>query len=113
MKWFSKGLLSQPMIARMGDWLWPSWRKPWDPEAPGIPGRTSWRRAGRRTPFREDGARILVSIAPAQIERARAVATAHGVPLTPIGITGGEKAIVEGHFDLELFDDSVRMGWRI
>ena len=79
------------------------------PESPGF--RVELPGAGRADErlFGEDGARILVSIAPEHIDEARTIAASHGVPLTPIGRTGGTQAIINGHFTLDL--SAIRSAW--
>jgi phosphoribosylformylglycinamidine synthase len=52
--------------------------------------------------FGEDASRILVSYAPAQAERVKAICAAAGVPCEEIGEVGGAKLILEGLLDAPL-----------
>jgi len=52
--------------------------------------------------FSESAARAVVSVAPAQLDRVRALAAHHGVPVAALGITGGSALEVTGSFEVGL-----------
>ncbi|QZY28850.1 phosphoribosylformylglycinamidine synthase subunit PurL [Nocardioides coralli] len=59
--------------------------------------------------FAESTARALVTVTDELADRLVALAGTHGVPVTPIGTTGGDALVVEGHFDVPL--DELRQAW--
>ena len=50
--------------------------------------------------FSESTARALVTVTDEQADALVALAQRHGVPVTPLGRTGGDTISVEGAFDL-------------
>jgi phosphoribosylformylglycinamidine synthase len=59
--------------------------------------------------FAESTARALVTVTDELADRFVALAGTHGVPVTPIGATGGDALVVEGLFDVPL--DELRRAW--
>jgi phosphoribosylformylglycinamidine synthase subunit PurL len=59
--------------------------------------------------FSESASRAIVSVAPADEDRLRELASAHAVPLTRIGETGGPRAVIEHAVDLTVAELSD--GW--
>ncbi|HET7682350.1 MAG TPA: phosphoribosylformylglycinamidine synthase subunit PurL [Marmoricola sp.] len=59
--------------------------------------------------FSESAARALVTVRPGDTDRLVALAQEHGVPLTPLGETGGAVLAVEGQFDIPLTE--LREAW--
>ena len=59
--------------------------------------------------FSESTARVLVTVPDGDAERLVALAGRHGVPLTALGITGGDTIAVDGQFDLPLHE--LRAAW--
>ena len=59
--------------------------------------------------FSESGARVLVTVAPSDADRLAELSERHGVPVTPLGETGGDSIIVQGEFSAPL--DELRAAW--
>lgn len=59
--------------------------------------------------FAESTARAIVTVPTAALAELRTLAERHGVPLTEIGVTGGDSLAVEGQFDLDLTE--LRTAW--
>ncbi len=59
--------------------------------------------------FAESVARAIVTATTDNVDRLTALAESHGVPLTPLGRTGGEQISVEGEFDLDVAE--ARAAW--
>jgi phosphoribosylformylglycinamidine synthase len=60
--------------------------------------------------FSESAARALVTVTVEQADALVALAEQHGVPLTPLGRTGGDTISVEGAFDLPVAE--AKAAWR-
>jgi phosphoribosylformylglycinamidine synthase len=60
--------------------------------------------------FSESTARALVTVTDEQADALVALAQRHGVPLTPLGRTGGDTISVEGSFDLPVAE--AKAAWR-
>jgi phosphoribosylformylglycinamidine synthase len=54
--------------------------------------------------FGEAGSRVILAVAPADEPAVRALAAAHGVPITALGTTGGDRLVVAGLLDRALTD---------
>ena len=69
---------------------------------------------GRRRPFvalfSESTARVLVTATDEQADALVALAQRYGVPITPLGRTGGDTLAVEGVFDLPVAE--AKAAWR-
>jgi phosphoribosylformylglycinamidine synthase len=52
--------------------------------------------------FSESAGRVLVTVPAGDVDRLRGLAARHGVPVTELGSTGGDKLVVDGQFDVEL-----------
>jgi phosphoribosylformylglycinamidine synthase len=50
--------------------------------------------------FSESASRAVVSVTPLDEDAFRAVAAAHGVPVTRIGETGGPRAVIDAAIDI-------------
>ena len=50
--------------------------------------------------FSESAARAVVSLAPIDEDRFRALASTHAVPIARIGETGGPRAVIDGAIDV-------------
>jgi phosphoribosylformylglycinamidine synthase II len=59
--------------------------------------------------FSESAARVLVAVAPGDEASLVALAAQHGVPLTRLGVTGGDAVAVAGQFEVPLA--TVREAW--
>jgi phosphoribosylformylglycinamidine synthase len=59
--------------------------------------------------FSESAGRVLVTVPDADADRLVSLAERHGVPLTPLGQTGGHQLDVEGAFEVDL--SIVRDAW--
>ncbi len=59
--------------------------------------------------FAESVARAVVTVAPGEADRLRALAATHGVPLTELGVTGGDTLTVSGLFAIPLAE--LREAW--
>jgi phosphoribosylformylglycinamidine synthase len=59
--------------------------------------------------FAESTGRVLVTVPDADADRLVDLAQRHGVPLTPLGRTGGSTLAVEGLFEVPL--DELRRAW--
>jgi phosphoribosylformylglycinamidine synthase len=59
--------------------------------------------------FAESAARAIVTVDEGDADRLRALAARHGVPLTPLGRTGGPDLTVEGQFSVSLTE--LRAAW--
>jgi phosphoribosylformylglycinamidine synthase len=59
--------------------------------------------------FSESTARALVTVAEADLDRLVDLATRHGVPAAPLGVTGGDALVVEGLLELPVGD--LRAAW--
>ncbi len=59
--------------------------------------------------FAESAARAVVTVAPGDADALTALAARHGVPLTPLGETGGDALVVQGQFSLPLAE--ARAAW--
>ena len=59
--------------------------------------------------FAESTARVLVTVAPGDEDRLADLAARHGVPLTPLGATGGSDVVVDGQFGVPLA--ALREAW--
>ena len=59
--------------------------------------------------FSESAARVVVTVADGDAERLVELAESHGVPISALGITGGDSLEVEGVFDLPLVE--LRRAW--
>jgi phosphoribosylformylglycinamidine synthase len=59
--------------------------------------------------FSESTARAVVTVAEADLDRLVDLATRHGVPAAPIGVTGGDALVVEGLLELPVGD--LRAAW--
>jgi phosphoribosylformylglycinamidine synthase len=59
--------------------------------------------------FSESAARVLVTVADGDAERLVQLAAAHGVPLTALGVTGGDTLAVDGQFEIPL--PELREAW--
>ena len=60
--------------------------------------------------FSESAARVLVTVTGEQADSLVALAQRHGVPITPLGETGGDAISVEGAFDLPVAE--AKAAWR-
>jgi phosphoribosylformylglycinamidine synthase subunit PurL len=60
--------------------------------------------------FSESAARAIVTVTTDNADRLVALAERHGVPLTPLGRTGGDVVSVEGQFDVPV--GVLRDAWR-
>ncbi|HEV2796891.1 MAG TPA: AIR synthase-related protein, partial [Nocardioides sp.] len=60
--------------------------------------------------FSESTARVLVTVTDERADVLVALAEQHGVPLTPLGRTGGDTLSVEGVFDLPVAE--AKAAWR-
>jgi phosphoribosylformylglycinamidine synthase subunit PurL len=71
-----------------------------------LPALLLARAGGRRDAalFGEAGSRIIVAVAPDDEAAVVAAAAEHGVPVTPLGTTGGDRFSVAGLLDLPLAD---------
>ena len=52
---------------------------------------------------------MLVTVADGDAERLVELVPGHGVPITALGVTGGDALVVDGQFDLPLAE--VREAW--
>jgi phosphoribosylformylglycinamidine synthase len=52
--------------------------------------------------FSESAGRVLVTVPSVEVERLTALAGRHGVPVTTLGDTGGDRLSFDGLFDVEL-----------
>ncbi|MEQ6901651.1 phosphoribosylformylglycinamidine synthase subunit PurL [Nocardioides sp. YIM 152588] len=59
--------------------------------------------------FSESATRALVTVPADAVERVTALAAEHGVPVAPIGTTGGDAIAVEGRFEIPLAE--AREAW--
>ncbi len=59
--------------------------------------------------FSESVARVVVSVAPEDEERLMELAAEHDVPVTSLGVTGGDVLSVEGAFEVPV--DELRAAW--
>jgi phosphoribosylformylglycinamidine synthase len=59
--------------------------------------------------FSESPGRAIVTVPDADAELLVALAQQHGVPVTALGVTGGDALVVEGRFEVPL--DEVRTAW--
>jgi phosphoribosylformylglycinamidine synthase len=59
--------------------------------------------------FSESTARAIVTVRPEDVGRLTALAAEHGVPLTPLGETGGDALVVDGRFRVPLAE--LRTAW--
>ena len=59
--------------------------------------------------FAESGARVLVTVASGDEDRLVELSERHGVPLTPLGETGGNSVVVRGEFSAPLAE--LRAAW--
>ncbi|MGN6780339.1 MAG: phosphoribosylformylglycinamidine synthase subunit PurL [Marmoricola sp.] len=59
--------------------------------------------------FSESAGRVLVTVAPGDADAVAALSERHGVPLTPLGSTGGDALSVESRFAIPL--DELREAW--
>ena len=59
--------------------------------------------------FAESTGRVLVTVRDAEADRLVELAARHGVPIAPLGRTGGADLAVEGHFEVPLTE--VRQVW--
>ena len=59
--------------------------------------------------FAESVARVLVTVAPTDVDRLVELAERHGVPLTALGETGGTDLVVDGQFSVPLA--TLRAAW--
>jgi phosphoribosylformylglycinamidine synthase len=57
----------------------------------------------------ESAGRVLVTVAAADVDRLRELAAEHGVPLTALGVTGGDSLVARDLFELPLLE--VRSAW--
>ena len=60
--------------------------------------------------FSESTARALVTVTDEQADALVALAQHHGVPLTPLGRTGGDTIAVEGAFEVPVAE--AKAAWR-
>jgi len=60
--------------------------------------------------FSETPSRVVVCVAEAKVEAVRAAATDAGIPLTALGMAGGDRFVVDGLVDLPL--DHVVERWQ-
>jgi hypothetical protein len=60
--------------------------------------------------FSESTARVLVTVTDEQADALVALAGRHGVPVVPLGRTGGDTISVEGAFDLPVAE--AKAAWR-
>ncbi|CAN5613834.1 phosphoribosylformylglycinamidine synthase subunit PurL [soil metagenome] len=61
--------------------------------------------------FAESAGRVLVTVAPDDVDRLTELAGRHGVPAARIGTTGGDQLVVEGEFAINLLE--LRSTWMI
>ncbi len=54
--------------------------------------------------FSESTARVLVTVAEADVDRLHDLATRHGVPVTELGVTGGDDLVVTDQFAVNLLE---------
>jgi phosphoribosylformylglycinamidine synthase len=54
--------------------------------------------------FSESTGRVLVTVPDGDAERLVALAARHGVPITPLGVTGGDTLAVDGQFEVPLVE---------
>jgi phosphoribosylformylglycinamidine synthase II len=59
--------------------------------------------------FAESAGRAVVTVSATGADVLAALADRHGVPLTPLGVTGGEALVVEGQFEIPL--EELRAAW--
>ena len=59
--------------------------------------------------FSESAARAIVTVTTDNADRLAALAERHGVPLTPLGRTGGDVLSVEGQFEVPVAE--LRDAW--
>jgi phosphoribosylformylglycinamidine synthase len=59
--------------------------------------------------FSESAARVVVTVGDGDAERLVELAEEHGVPITALGITGGDALLVEGEFEIPV--DELRAAW--
>lgn len=59
--------------------------------------------------FSESTARALVTVPDGDAERLVALAEEHGVPITALGVTGGDSVVVDGQLEVGL--DELRAAW--
>ena len=59
--------------------------------------------------FSESAGRVLVTVADGDAERLVELAAEHGVPITALGVTGGDALAVDGQFELPLAE--LREAW--
>jgi phosphoribosylformylglycinamidine synthase len=59
--------------------------------------------------FSESAARVVVTVPDGDAERLVEMADEHGVPITALGVTGGDALAVEGQFDIPL--PELRRAW--
>ncbi|MCS6856855.1 MAG: phosphoribosylformylglycinamidine synthase subunit PurL [Sandaracinaceae bacterium] len=52
--------------------------------------------------FAEEPTRVIISLPPESLDRARSIAQAKGVPMTVIGKVGGDRLVVDGLVDVSL-----------
>ncbi|MCW2852288.1 MAG: phosphoribosylglycinamide synthetase, partial [Nocardioides sp.] len=52
--------------------------------------------------FAESAGRVVVTVASDRADELTALAARHGVPVTELGVTGGDALVVDGQFDLPL-----------
>ena len=50
--------------------------------------------------FGEVQSRIVVTVAPSQVEKLQAIAARHGVEVEKLGVVGGDRLVVQGYIDL-------------
>ncbi|WP_134740211.1 phosphoribosylformylglycinamidine synthase subunit PurL [Nocardioides sp. 503] len=59
--------------------------------------------------FAESAGRVVVTVAADRADDLTALAARHGVPVTDLGVTGGDALVVDGQFDLPLGE--IRSAW--
>jgi len=59
--------------------------------------------------FSESTARVVVTVPDGEAGRLVELAERHGVPIAPLGVTGGDALVVEGQFDVPL--EELRAAW--
>nr|WP_227464433.1 phosphoribosylformylglycinamidine synthase subunit PurL [Nocardioides lijunqiniae] len=59
--------------------------------------------------FAESAGRVVVTVAADRVDELTSLAARHGVPVTDLGVTGGDALSVDGQFDLPLED--IRSAW--